>query len=153
MHTINVTLFFDDKSCKIPVFFHYLKGYDSHLIIQELNKFPDVKFSGIPQNTEKFISFSINNLVFKDSLAFLPSSLKKLVKSTKYTEFMKDKIKCKTLNENWEDNFKITKKNNDYIKSNNDLHLLTDKGIYPYGWVDDIEKFKIKQLPHRSMFY
>ena len=50
-------------------------------------------------------------------------------------------------------NLKITKKNNAYIKRNNDLHLLTDKGIYPYDWVDDIEKFKIKQLPHRSEFY
>ena len=83
--------------------------------------------------------------MFKDSLAFLPSSLDSLVKSTKYSN--------KKLNDHWEDNFKITKKNNDYIKSNNDLHLLTDKGIYPYDWVDDIEKFKIKQLTHRSEFY
>ena len=70
---------FNNKYFKIPVFFHNLKGYDAHLIIQELNKFPDVRFSGIPQNTEKFISFSFNNLVFKDSLGFLPASLDSLV--------------------------------------------------------------------------
>ena len=90
----------NNKNFKIPVFFHNLKGYDAHLIIQEINKFPDVRFSGIPQNTEKFISFSINNLVFKDSLGFLIASLDKLVKSAKYSNGK--------LNNNWEDHFKIT---------------------------------------------
>ena len=33
------------------------------------------------------------------------------------------------------------------------MHLLTDKGIYPNDWVDDIEQLKIKQLPQRSAFY
>ena len=84
-----------------------MKGYDAHLIIQEINKFPDVRFSGIPQNTEKFISFSIDNLVFKDSLGFLPASLDSLVKSAKYTKGK--------LNDKWEDNFKITNKNNEYV--------------------------------------
>ena len=46
---LNLTL----KNFKIPVFFHNSKGCDAHLIIQELNKFPEVKFDGIPQNKEK----------------------------------------------------------------------------------------------------
>ena len=40
--------------------FHNLKNYDSHLIMQELNKF-NLKINVIPNGLEKFMSFSINN--------------------------------------------------------------------------------------------
>ena len=42
----------------IPVFIHNLKGYDSHLF---MNAFAGLRErpEGIPQNTEKFISFSL----------------------------------------------------------------------------------------------
>ena len=36
---------------KVPVIFHKLKGYDSHLIIQEICKF-DAKISVIPNGLE-----------------------------------------------------------------------------------------------------
>ena len=39
---------------KVPVIFHNLRGYDSHLIFWELNKF-DVKIDVIP---EKYMTFS-----------------------------------------------------------------------------------------------
>ena len=45
---------------KIPVAFHNLKNYDSHLIMQELGKF-DLKINVIPNGLEKYMSFSINN--------------------------------------------------------------------------------------------
>ena len=64
-------------------------------------------------------------------MAFLPSSLDALVKSTKYTN---DK-----LDEDWADHFTITEKHNGYIKSKNDLDLLTEKGFYPYDFMDDME--------------
>ena len=38
-------------SKKVPVVFHYLKGYDSHLILKELSKF-NVKMSVIPNGLE-----------------------------------------------------------------------------------------------------
>ena len=41
---------------EVPVIFHNLRGYDSHLIICELNKF-DVKIDVIPNRLEKFIPF------------------------------------------------------------------------------------------------
>ena len=41
---------------KIPVIFHNLKGYDSHLIFSELNKF-DVKINAIPNGLEKYMAF------------------------------------------------------------------------------------------------
>ena len=39
----------------VPIIFHNLKGYDSHLIFRELNKF-DVKISVIPNGLEKYMT-------------------------------------------------------------------------------------------------
>ena len=65
---------------KVPVIFHNLKGYDSHLIFSELNKF-DVKINVIPNGLEKYMAFFLgSNLVFIDSMQFMSSSLDKLVK-------------------------------------------------------------------------
>ena len=56
---------------KIPVVFHNLKDYDSHLIMQELGKFSH-KINVIPNALERYISFSNNNkLSFIDSFQFL----------------------------------------------------------------------------------
>lgn len=50
----------------IPVVFHNLRGYDSHLIMQHIGKFDD-KIT--------CISFSLGKLAFTDSLQFMNSSL------------------------------------------------------------------------------
>ena len=60
---------------KVPVIFHNLKGYDSHLIFKELSKF-NVKISVIPNGLEKYMAFTINkNLFCIDSMQFMNSSL------------------------------------------------------------------------------
>ena len=41
---------------KVPVIFHNLKGYDNHLIFNELDKF-DVKIKVIPNGLEKYMAF------------------------------------------------------------------------------------------------
>ena len=41
---------------KVPVIFHNLKNYDSHLIFNELDKF-DVKIKVIPNGLEKYMAF------------------------------------------------------------------------------------------------
>ena len=41
---------------KIPLIFHNLRGYDSHLIFNELDKF-DVKINVIPNGLEKYMVF------------------------------------------------------------------------------------------------
>ena len=72
---------------KIPVIFHNLRGYDSHLIIKEISKF-DVKVSAIPDGLEKYIPFTINtNLVFIDCMQFMNSSLDLLVKNFSNNDF------------------------------------------------------------------
>ena len=64
---------------KVPVIFHNLKGYDSHLIFKELGKF-NVKISVIPNGLEKYLAFTINkNLVFIDSMPFMNCSHDNLV--------------------------------------------------------------------------
>ena len=55
---------------RLNVFFHNLRGYDSHLLIQEIGKF-NKKVSVIPNNSEKFLSFSVGNVAFKDSYQFM----------------------------------------------------------------------------------
>ena len=40
----------------VPVIFHNLRGYNSHLIYDELNKF-DLKIEVIPNRLEKYMTF------------------------------------------------------------------------------------------------
>ena len=64
--------------------FHNLRGYDSHLIFYELNKF-DVKTDEIPN---RYMVFILNkNLFVIDSLQFMNSSLEKLVKNSSDNDF------------------------------------------------------------------
>ena len=72
---------------KLPVIFHNLRGYDSHLIFNELDKF-DVKIKVIPNGLEKYMVFFLNkNLVFIDSMQFINSSLDKLIKNLSDKDF------------------------------------------------------------------
>ena len=70
---------------KIPVEFHNLKNYNSHLrvIVLGLGKF-NLKIN-IPNGLEKYMSFAIyNKLSFIDSFQFLSSSLNSLVKNCRW---------------------------------------------------------------------
>ena len=65
-------------SKNVPVIFHKLRGYDSHLIFKELNKF-DCKIS---------MSFTLNNnIVFIDSMLFMTSVLDKLARNLSNEDF------------------------------------------------------------------
>ena len=57
------------------------------MIFDELNKF-NVETEVIPNRLEKYITFFLNeNLVFFDSMQFMNSSLKKLVKNFSNNDF------------------------------------------------------------------
>ena len=72
---------------KIPVVFHNLKNYDSHLIMQELGKF-SLKINVILNGLEKYMGFNINNkLRFIDSFQCLSYSLNSLVKNLNKNNF------------------------------------------------------------------
>ena len=66
---------------KFPVMLHNLRGYDSRLIFNELDKF-DVKISVIPNGLENYMTFFLNkDLVSVDNMQFMNSSFYKLVKN------------------------------------------------------------------------
>ena len=67
-HSCNINLKIKKK---VPVIFHNLKGYDSHLIFKELSKF-NAKISVIPNGLEKYMAFTLSkNLVFIDIMLFM----------------------------------------------------------------------------------
>ena len=134
---------------KIPIFFHNLKNYDAHLIIAKANELnielnQNKRIDAIAQNSGKFITFSFGACQFKDSFAFLTASLDKLVRLNKYEGNAKIK--------DWETRFRYTR-SNPYIKSKTDLNLLTDKGVYPYDYMNSWEKFDETKLPKKEDFY
>ena len=109
---------------KVPVIFHNLRGYDSHLIFNELDKF-DVKISVIPNGLEKYMAFFLNkNLVFIDSMQFMNSSLDKLVKNLSDEDF-------KYLVEEF---------------GSKNLKLLKQKGAFPYECINSFERFNEEKI-------
>ena len=112
-----------------PVIFHNLGGYDAHLLMQGMARVPG-EIKCIPNNTEKYISFSLGNVKFIDSINFLQSSLDKLVKST--------------------DSFPIMQRT---FMEEDKRRLLLKKRIYPYEYMDSFERFDETELPEKEKFY
>jgi len=119
---------------RTPVVLHNLKGYDSHIIMQKLGKIKDKTINCIPNNMEKYISFSLGKLDFIDSLQFMNASLESLVAN---------------LAKEGDQKFNTLKK---YIEASK-LPLLLRKGVYPYDFMDCKEKFDEPQLPPKEAFY
>ena len=124
----NFKLKLNPKTMPISVFFHNLKGYDGNLLMQAMARVQG-EIKCIPTNTEKYISFSLGNLRFVDSVNFLMSSLDKLGKGS--------------------DEFPIMQRR--FPKEN--MRRLLKKGIYPYEYMDSFERFGETQLPGKEKFY
>ena len=132
--------------------FHNLSGYDAHLFIKELavSSTDGAKMGVITENKEDYISFSIKvevdryidkngiekskeiELRFIDSFKFMNSSLDSLVNDLACggSEFF-------GFEEYRENQYK----------------LLIKKGIYPYEYMTDWDKFKEMKLSLRESFY
>jgi len=101
--------------------------------------------------------FGFDNLQFKDSFSFLSSSLDRLVGLSKYKDYddvRSGKIEWKNREylDNWVDNFKHSRKS-PYVKDDKDLDILTDKGVYPYDYMNAWDKFNETELPKKEDFY
>ena len=138
------------KPKNISVFFHNLSGYDSHLFIKKLGT-PDKKenIKCIPNNEEKYITFTKTiitgqytnkkgevkdktfDIVFKDSLKFMSSSLGALVNNLPKDAFI-------NLNKYY---------------TPEEAEILKQKGFYPYEYMNSEEKFNDTKLPPREVFY
>ena len=131
-----------------PVVFHNLSGYDSHLFIKNLG-FTAGNIDCIPNNEEKYISFTKNTEVgtyinekgetkpkyhkirFIDSFKFMAASLDSLVNNLP------------------EDALNNLKK----YYTGDKLSLVKRKGVYPYEYMDSLERFKETKLPPKEAFY
>ena len=135
----------------IPVVFHNLSGYDAHLFIKELaRKYGKEGMNVIAENSEKYISFSLNievgtyvnkkgetvvkkiQLRFIDSIRFMASSLDKLANNLS------------------DDQFKNLRK---FFKDDDQFQLLKRKGVYPYEYIDSFDRFNEGALPSKDNFY
>ena len=132
----------------IPVVFHNLSGYDSHLFIKNLG-FTDGNIDCIPNNEEKYISFTKNivtgsytnkegktkpikhKIRFIDSFKFMSTSLDSLVDNLPNDAF-----------NNLEEFYKGEK-----------LSLVKRKGVYPYEYMNSLKRFKENKLPPKEAFY
>ena len=138
------------KPNNISVFFHNLSGYDSHLFVKKIgssNKKENIKC--IPNNEEKYLTFTKTiitgqytnkkgeikdktfDIVFKDSLKFMSSSLGVLVNNLPKDAFI-------NLNKYY---------------TPEEAELIKQKGFYPYEYMDTEEKFNDTKLPPREAFY
>ena len=139
-----------------PVVFHNLSGYDSNLFIKNLG-FSEGNIDCIPSNEEKYISFSkkievksymkkvkneegepvekeikvYHTIRFIDSFKFMATSLEKLVNNL-------PKDDCNNLG---------------LYYSGDKFNLLARKGVYPYEYMDSLEKLKETTLPPKEAFY
>ena len=128
----NLKLRIKPEDIKIPVIFHNLRGYDSHFIMQQIGEIAkkhggkqDLNINAIPNNMEKYMAFMLgNNLTFIDSLDKLVNNIPK--DDLKYTSQV---FKGKRLN------------------------LMSQKGVYPYDFMDSFEKFDQTKLPTKDQFY
>ena len=115
----------------IPIIFHNLKGYDSHLIMQYVTRqYASNSIDVIPTTSEKFLSFHIRNLRFLDSLQFPTASLDTLIQS---------------LAADGRDKFSHTARHYP--------DLVFAKENYPFMYVDGRHKFLLTQLPPIDAFY
>ncbi|CAH3157887.1 unnamed protein product, partial [Porites evermanni] len=127
------------RTTHIPVFFHNLRGYDSHLIMQGIHRYANKKrISVIPNNMEKYVSFSLGNLRFLDSLQFLGPGASLDALAGNLTEFPH-------LKEHFEKVWGFNKPD--------DVNLLCQKGVYPYSYMKNFEVFEETSLPSKQAFH
>ena len=120
----------------VPVLFHNLEGYDSHLFVKSLGG----QIGCNPKTDEKYISFSkyigmgeegkeTLEIRFLDSIKFTLKSLDNLVKGLGPDQF-------KTLENEMGNN-----------------ELLKKKGVFPYEFMTDFDKLNVSELPPKKNFY
>jgi hypothetical protein len=122
-------------------YFHNL-SYDSHFFIKEL-AVDKKNISVLASSEEKYISFTKYipykeerrghlKIRFVDTLRFLPSSLSNLASILP------------------EHSFKETIKE---FPDQEKFHLLTRKGVFPYFYIDGLDRLEETQLPRKETFY
>jgi hypothetical protein len=145
----------------VPVFFHNGRGYDFHHLMPALQKVCKVKeedFQLIAENFEKYktITWYVSNglkIVFKNSFMFLTSSIEKLVDLQKmgYDEG-NNRVQFMNLIRKFPNTFKCLQSAFPKVTFAM-MKLMTQKGVYPYSFVDSEEKYALTEFPPIEAFY
>ncbi|XP_065178593.1 uncharacterized protein LOC135809222 [Sycon ciliatum] len=136
----NLNMRIEPFKIKIPVFFHNLKGYDSHHIISAIGRTSiDENYTKrlgainvIPINSEKYVTFGWRQFQFIDSLVFLNTSLDRLVSATPPNAFTLLSVR---------------------FPDEDERKLLTRKGVYPYEYMGSYDQFEETRLPPKDAFH
>ena len=116
----------------IYIFGHNSQNFDQSFLMRALQNLEcRIPFSCLPKNSNKFISIQISPFIFKDSYLFLNKSLDYL------TGTINDEDRISLKQEFGEENYK----------------LLTKKGIYPYDYFDENQKYCETELPEKQKFF
>ena len=136
----------------IPIVFHNLSGYDAHLFIRELaaSVLGGAKLNVIAKNKEDYITF------------FMKIAVDKYIDKNGVE-------KDKEIELRFIDSFKFMSSSLDSLTNNlvrrgqklfgfeeytpKQYELLVKKGIYPYEYMSEWEKFKETKLPPKEAFY
>ena len=151
----------------VPILFHNLKNYDGHHLVSAIGRTEvketvctdkngqpltykdkkgvekkvtvrDGEITAIVQNMEKMISFSWGQFRFIDSYAFLSSSLDKLVQNT-------PKKDLRITRQQYPNRCYLSQSRR--LLNDTKFHLVTQKGVYPYEFMDSLDRFDEKELP------
>ena len=144
----------------IPVIFHNGSIYDNHLIIKQISEDFNGSFTCTGENTEKYITFSMNvvkkdtsikkkrpetfRLRFIDSYRFMGTKLDRLVKNL--AEPCK-KLSDNILKQRFYNTYQLCDGNMEKFK------LLLRKGVYPYEYMDSWEEFKLSVPLDKKHYY
>ena len=91
---------------KIPVFFHNMRNYDGHLIIQNAEKSSNKETKVVAQNSNKSITIGFDSWIVKDSFSFRTASLDKIVSMTKYDNTDEQDESKWMLRDHWQSDWK-----------------------------------------------
>lgn len=138
-------------------FFHNLKGYDSHFILQEIRESDCNNIKAIAINSEKVLSFFLTQrcgcankcrkqpyeIRFVDSMSFLSASLETLTEGLSFNQFHYTK--------NFVSNC-AAYQNKSALEKMLMVRLMNQKGFYPYEYMNRWERFEESSLPAVSAF-
>jgi len=137
------------RQYKIPVFFHNFRGYDGHLLVaalgEDAQKTKATKGKArslrvIGQGIEKYLIMCYgDHIVIKDSLQFMAESLENLAAS---------------LLRSGEEQFSLLRREfAEHAQNPIKWNMLLRKGIYPYDYMNSMDRFTERALPTIESFF
>ena len=123
-------------SSKIPVVAHGGNNYDTKLLLGQFAKRKNKhRLQVIAKNKERFCCMNIDQFIFIDSYAFLGASLEEITQA---------------LSTKGKESFNYVR---EFAKSEVQLDLLFRKQIFPYQFLDGVEKLHYPTIPSKQEFY